>query len=96
MPASKRVIKSKLTQHIEDKQTSDSPTSEPKPVKTGAVKPTSFRLQPDDKAQLTIMVMRLRKATGRKISETTVIRALISIGSKATDERLIKEIKTLL
>ena len=62
-----------------------------------SMKPTSFRLTPEDKERLRGLAISVNDMSpNKKISETMIIRALLFNGQKMKPERLIRAIREVI
>lgn len=61
------------------------------------LKPTSFRLTPEDKERLKKITAEVNEfSPHKKISETVVVKALLYNGAKMNPERLLKAIRDVI
>lgn len=66
-------------------------------TRKATLKPTSFRLTPEDKERLKGITRRVNELSpNKKISETMVVRALLFTGNRMKSERLIKAIREVI
>jgi hypothetical protein len=85
-------LKTKLSKDSVPPETGKSESLAP-PFTTVQDTPTSFRLTQADLKKLDEMVNYVNKSTAAKITRTSIIKALISMGSKIKKDRIVRAFK---